>query len=127
MHASSTDDETYDAAVVVVAAGAWVEPLLGASTSRCRRLVVTQESAFSTSRRVDDAAVWPSFIHHDADRAIYGLETPGEGVKVAEHHTGPDDGPGHASASVDPERQRDGRRATSSEWFPGLDPTPSPR
>jgi sarcosine oxidase len=80
-----TDDETYDAARVVVAAGAWAGPLLGASVA-LPPLVVTQESAFHFASR--EPLPWPSFIHH-GDVDCYGLEAPGEGVKVAEHHTGP--------------------------------------
>jgi sarcosine oxidase len=85
-----TDDETYDARVAVVAAGAWLEPLLR-GLAALPPLVVTQESAFHFAPR-DEATDWPSFILHGAGpagAAVYGLETPGEGVKVAEHHTGP--------------------------------------
>jgi sarcosine oxidase len=85
-----TDDETYAAPVAVVATGAWAEALVGPFVT-LPPLVVTQESAFHFAPR-DPATPWPSFILHGDGRpgiAVYGLETPVEGVKVAEHHTGP--------------------------------------
>ena len=36
----------------------------------------------------DAVAPWPSFIHYREPFAAYGLETPGEGVKLGEHHAG---------------------------------------
>jgi sarcosine oxidase len=114
-----TDDQTYDAAVVVVAAGAWIAPLLGATVA-LPSLVVTQESAFHFAPR--EAMQWPSFIHHGAI-ARYGLETPGEGVKVAEHHSGAV----VTAATRDFVVAEDARaRVTDfvARWFPGLVPEP---
>jgi sarcosine oxidase len=114
-----TDDETYDAGVVVVAAGAWVEPLLGMHVA-LPPLVVTQESAFHFSPR--EPRPWPSFIHY-AGAARYGLETPGEGVKVAEHHTGPAVTADGRDFVVDPAaRERVIEHVT--QWLPGLVPEP---
>ncbi|MDQ3146499.1 MAG: FAD-dependent oxidoreductase, partial [Actinomycetota bacterium] len=89
-------------------------------------LEVTREQWFHFRPRRDDVDRWPSFVHHlrpDATPAfVYGLRTPDEGVKVAEHHTG---------AVVDPDRRRfevepEGAhrlRGYVEEWLPGLDPT----
>ncbi len=114
-----TDDETYDAAVVVVAAGGWIEPLLAAQVS-LPELVVTQESAFHFAPR--ESTTWPSFIHH-GPIAQYGLETPGEGVKVAEHHSGPRVRAATRDGVVDAVARR---RVTEfvESWLPGLVPEP---
>jgi sarcosine oxidase len=114
---SPVDDVTaLDADVVVVTAGAWVGKLLGLS-----RTTVTQEQAFHFAP-TSDAGEWPSFIHH-RDPFIYGLETPGEGVKVAEHHTGAVVDPDARDFDIDP----DGRarvRQYVRDWLPGLVPEP---
>jgi len=101
--------------VVVVTAGAWVNRLVDAGP-----VTVTQEQPFHFRPTV--AAGWPSFIHHRAP-FIYGLETPGEGVKVAEHHTGAVVDADTRSFEID----REGRARVVdyvSEWLPGLDPEP---
>jgi sarcosine oxidase len=114
-----TDDETYDAAVVVVAAGAWVGGLLDAHLA-LPRFVVTQESAFHFAPR--EPVPWPSFIHHGAVFQ-YGLETPGEGVKVAEHHTGSEVTAATRDFVVDAAARE--RVVTFVEqWLPGLAPAP---
>lgn len=114
-----TDDETFDAGVAVVAAGAWMEPLLSDHV-RLPALVVTQESAFHFAAR--ESLRWPSFIHHGAV-ARYGLETPGEGVKVAEHHTGPVVTGSTRDFVVDPDA-RDRVVGFVDRWLPGLAPEP---
>ena len=114
-----TDDEIYDAAVVVVAAGAWTADLLSPHLT-LPPLVVTQESAFHFAPR--DPQPWPSFIHYD-EIACYGLETPGEGVKVAEHHSGPVVTASGRDFVVDASARE--RVATFVEaWLPGLVPEP---
>ena len=71
--------------------------------------------------RDSDDTAWPSFIHHRAPWT-YGLLTPGVGVKVGLHHTGPRVEPDSA-ASLD-----DAMATAAADyvrrWFPGLDPTP---
>lgn len=115
----SIDD--LDADVVVVAAGAWLPKLL--PDVGLPALTVTREQVLHFRSRRDDV-VWPSFIHRRANGVgVYGLETPGEGVKVAEHHVG---------AEVDPDARGFGLEPTYvaavvayvEEWFPGLEPTP---
>jgi sarcosine oxidase len=114
-----TDAETYDAPVAVVAAGAWTSSLLEPHVA-LPPLVVTQESAFHFAPRELDP--WPSFIHH-GDVVCYGLEAPGEGVKVAEHHAGRVVTAGERDFVVDA-----GSRARVvdfvTRFLPGLDPVP---
>ena len=55
--------------------------------------------------------------------AVYGLETPGEGIKVAEHGAGVETDPDDRSFEIDQiGRQRMIRYVT--ERLPGLDPKP---
>ena len=105
--------------VAVVAAGAWVVDL-ARDTVPLPSLAVTQESAFHFAPRV--ASPWPSFIHH-GDGARYGLETPGEGVKVAEHHTGPRVTADTRDFVVDA-AARDRVVGFVESWMPGLEPVP---
>jgi sarcosine oxidase len=66
---------------------------------------------------------WPSFIHHRADPWRYGLVSPGAGVKVAEHMTGPVVDPDQPPAGLD-SAALDRVCRYVEEWLPGLDPHP---
>lgn len=105
--------------VAVVTVGAWTEKMLPGIG--LPRLEVTEETP-AHFLPVDGSA-WPSFNHYvDTDRypaTVYGMPTPGEGVKVGFHRVGdavdPDARPHrttHAEALADYVR----------EWMPGLDP-----
>ncbi|GAA0962350.1 FAD-dependent oxidoreductase [Frigoribacterium faeni] len=122
-----TADEEYVAPRVVVTAGAWTEGLVG-GLARLPRLVVTQEQP--AHFRVTDAdAVWPGFNHRpDPDAAaeawwygpVYGMLTPGEGVKAGWHGTGPVTDPD--ARTFEPEaRQFEALRRYAREWLPGVD------
>jgi sarcosine oxidase len=127
---TTADGQRARARRAVVAAGAWSAPLL-TGVVRLPRLRVTQEQPAHFAARAgtpgpDD---WPSFVHSIAPQApgfstfhggVYGLGTPGEGIKVGFHGVGP---------QVDPD-QRDYRprielAAALEEyvrtWLPGLD------
>jgi len=108
--------ETWTANVAVVTAGAWVTKLLRAEAPD---VTVTQEQVQHFAPVVEQE--WPSFIHH-RDPWIYGLYTPGEGVKVDEHHVGPVVDP-DARLPRSPELEHTVVRYVE-EWMPGLDPTP---
>ncbi|MDQ0644654.1 FAD-dependent oxidoreductase [Microbacterium murale] len=106
------------AETVVVTAGAWTGRLLGGI--RLPRLRVTEETPAHFTPLSDDA--WPSFNHYvDTDRfpaTVYGMPTPGEGVKVGFHGVGDE---------VDPDARphrtthADALAAYVREWMPGLD------
>jgi sarcosine oxidase len=116
-----TPVDMYEAPVVIVAAGAWVTSLL-ADLVNLPPLKVTQEQILHFPAR-DPFEFWPSFVHH-SDPVHYGLLTPGEGVKVAEHHTGTEfPHPDERDGVIDPLAAL---RVVDyvSRWFPGLDPDP---
>lgn len=119
-----TDAETVRADVAVVAAGAWTSTLLGGLGIPLPPLRVTEETPAHFAATI--AGPWPSFNHFVATGSqpanVYGMPTPGEGIKVGFHGIGDE---------VDPDRrphrpvlQRE-LRAYVREWFPGLDPDSS--
>ncbi len=91
-----TADGTFEAPVVVVAAGAWVAPLLG-DLVRLPPLEVTQTQAFNFKQARDaapaqDTAQWPTFIYHGFP-PVYGLLAGRDGevagaLKVGVHGQG---------------------------------------
>ena len=112
-------DSVVRADVAVMTVGAWSERML--PSIGLPRLTVTEESPAHFSPT--GPAQWPSFNHYtDPERypaTVYGMPTPGEGVKVGFHRVGdevdPDARPhrsAHADALTDYVR----------EWMPGLEP-----
>ena len=122
-----TADRSWQAPVVVVAAGAWLEPLLGGRVP-LPPLVVTQQEAFHFAPR-GPAGSWPAFIYH-GDVVIYGLpagrdgEVPGA-IKIGKHAPRPgtittgDDRDGIVSPAA-----RDEVRSFVRGTLPDLDPDP---
>lgn len=118
----TTDAELYRARRAVVTAGAWVSTLL-AGVVDLPPLTVTREQVFHFPSRIE-GAVWPSYIHHGGT-FVYGLQGPGnEGVKVAEHHTGPVTTADGRSFEID---EAGCQRVIGhvTRWMPGLDPAPT--
>ncbi|MGK5172205.1 FAD-dependent oxidoreductase [Geodermatophilus sp. CPCC 205761] len=111
------------ARAVVVAAGAWAADVLG-DLVRLPPLRVTQEQP-AHFRPLDPGLEWPAFTA-DPDPAegwpsgVYGLASPGEGVKVGFHGTGPECHPDARTFAAEP-----GQLARLQEyvrrWLPGLD------
>jgi sarcosine oxidase len=119
-----TADRSWRAPVVIVAAGAWLEPLLGGQLP-LPPLVVSQVQAFHFAPRY--AAPWPVFIYHD-EVTVYGLPAGRDGkvpgaVKIGEHGRGTvttgDGRDGIVSPAV-----RDRVRAFDGRRLGGLDPAP---
>ena len=111
----------------VVTVGAWTHKLLGMVPHP--RLVVTQEQPAHFAVR-DDALPWPSFNHaptpgdpaYDYWRSpIYGMLTPGEGVKAGWHGVGPVVDP-DARDFLPEARQLADLQRYAREWLPGVDP-----
>lgn len=123
------DDGTgVSADVVVVAAGAWVEPLLGAQLA-LPPLAVTQQQVFHFPRRDPSAPPWPSVIHvQGTGDEVYHLAGgrdggPGDDRKVAEHQHGRPVDADTRDGVVDP-AARERIVEYVRRWLPGLDPTP---
>jgi sarcosine oxidase len=115
-------DDVCRAKRVVVAAGAWSPGLLGGSID-VPKLRITQEQPAHFAPLIEGE--WPSFIHHrDASAAPfdfgYGLRTPGEGVKVGFHQSGPECDPDARDFRAEPSRQR-ALVDYVREWVPGVD------
>ncbi|MCJ1702761.1 FAD-dependent oxidoreductase [Rathayibacter sp. VKM Ac-2926] len=119
-----TDEGPLLADAVVVAGGSWTPGLVGGLVAAAGRslppLRITQEQPahFATDLPLD---AWPSFVHHRGDEpTIYGLATPGIGVKVGEHGTGRVVDPDHRDFRAEPERLA---RLVEyvADWLPGVD------
>ena len=122
-----TADRSWQASAVIVAAGPWLEPLLGGQVA-LPPLTVTQQSAFHFAPRVPaDPGPFPVFICHD-EVAVYGLlagrdgEVPGA-VKIAEHDQGTVTTADGRDGIVDP-AARERVSAFARARFGGLDQAP---
>ncbi|MBE4718445.1 FAD-dependent oxidoreductase [Pseudarthrobacter sp. AB1] len=123
--------EVVTAAQAVVTAGGWTEKLLsgaaGSGKLRIPRLTVTQEQP-AHFRVADQGALWPGFNHTPGPgpaykgwySPVYGMHTPGEGIKAGWHGVGP---------VVDPDRrsflpetvQLAALQDYARTWLPGVD------
>lgn len=123
-----TDAAAIRADVAVVTAGAWTAGLLagiraedGGPGIALPPLRVTEETPAHFSPVGDET--WPSFNHFVAPGSqpanVYGMPTPGEGVKVGFHGIGDEVDPDRRPHR--PVRQRE-LRDYVREWMPGLDP-----
>jgi sarcosine oxidase len=118
-----TADRSWHAPAVIVAAGAWLEPLLGAQVP-LPPLAVTQTQAFHFAPR--EPAPWPVFIRYD-EVVMYGLpagrdgEVPGA-IKLGEHSGTVTTADGR-DGIVNP-AARDRVSALVRQHLGGLDPEP---
>jgi sarcosine oxidase len=115
-------DEVLRASRVVVTAGAWTRRLLGGLVG-LPPLRVTQEQPAHFAARAEGE--WPSFIHYrEASRGPfhvgYGMRTPGEGIKVGFHQSGPECDPDARDFAPDADRHRSLVEYVR-EWIPGVD------
>lgn len=114
-----TDGATYRAGTVVVSAGAWVSRFVALP-----EVTVTRQQPVHFAIR--PGMSFPSYIHHVPDDTpgaalrfgAYGLESPGEGVKLGLEtsvHTDPDE-----VGVVDPAITAEAV-AYADQWLPGAD------
>jgi len=111
------------ARAAVVAAGAWTADVLGDAV-RLPPLRVTQEQP-AHFRPLSAELDWPAFTS-DPDPAegwpgaVYGLLSPGEGVKVGFHGTGAEVHPDRRDFAAEP-AQLSRLQEYVRRWLPGLD------
>jgi sarcosine oxidase len=121
-----TADRSWQASVVVVAAGAWVGPLLGEQVP-LPPLIVSQQQAFHFAPQ-GPAGPQPVFIYHGEVATFYGLpagrdgEVPGA-MKIGEHDRGAITTGDHRDGIVS-SVSRDKVRAFVRDTLEGLDPNP---
>lgn len=120
--------ETITARRVIVTVGAWTTKLL-TGILPIPRLVVTQEQP-AHFRVLDETLDWPGFNHSpDADdpeyafwpSPVYGMLTPGQGVKAGWHGVGTRTDPDARTFEPEP-LQLAALRRYANEWLPGVDP-----
>lgn len=116
------DGRTWDAGCVVVAAGPWLTGLLdGLVALPPMRITVQQPAHFA----VRDGYWFPSYIHHPLASAqlgygAYGLESPGEGVKLGLEDTIRAIDLNQRSFDLD-EQVNQAMREYAEQWLPGAD------
>lgn len=118
--------EALTARQAVVTAGAWTSKLLGGRVS-LPRLTVTQEQPAHFAI-IDEGALWPGFNHVPGPGAefadwyspVYGMQTPGEGIKAGWHGVGPVVDPDRRSFTPEPAQMAALQRYART-WLPGVD------
>ncbi|WP_439690030.1 FAD-dependent oxidoreductase [Curtobacterium sp. SP.BCp] len=120
---STSDGARIRSRSVIAATGSWaltlVGDLLARRGARLPAVRVTQEQPAHFPSHLPDEA-WPSFVHWADGDDVYGLLTPGEGVKVGFHGTGPVVDPDHRdSKPVPAEAER--LQAYVARYVPGVD------
>lgn len=112
--------------VVVVATNAWTTGLLGDHIA-LPTMRVTQEGPVHFPR-FDASLDWPSFNHVPGTgddfgywwSTVYGMLTPGEGIKAGWHRVGPEVDPDRRSFAAVAQQKADLQRY-AREWLPGVD------
>lgn len=123
-----TDNAHYGAEHVVVTAGAWTRAILPADIVT-PPLRVTQEQPAHFAVH-EDVASGPNFMHSPElglsrddywYSRVYGMFTPGEGLKVGWHGSGDETDPDRRTFAYEP-NQMDALRRYVREWLPAADP-----
>jgi sarcosine oxidase len=122
------DGSSLAASTVVVAAGAWVAPLL-ADVVELPALRVTQQQIFHFPRLDPSTPPWPSVIHESATSAVYHLAGGRDGGSLDDRKIGEHDGGVECTADSRSGVADAGSRSRVTSyverWLPGLSPTPS--
>ncbi|WP_243075482.1 FAD-dependent oxidoreductase [Microbacterium sp. SS28] len=118
---------------VVVTAGAWTVDVLASlgATFALPPLRVTQEQPafFAPLAGAEALEDWPGFNHSSSPddpatawfpSGVYGMGSPGEGVKAGWHGVGPETHPDRRTFVADPGLSARIRRY-AQEWLPGVD------
>lgn len=122
-----TDSGSYRARRVVAAVNAWASKLVGGLAPLPPLRVTQEQPAHFGAREPEDG--WPSFGHLFADGSaaagdffggIYGLATPGQGIKIGFHGVGPEVDPDHRDFAPEP-TQLAALREYARQWLPGVD------
>ena len=120
-----SDGSAVRTASVVAAVGSWAPALVGGLLAGrgagLPAIRVTQEQPAHFPSHLPDAA-WPSFVHWADGDDVYGLLTPGEGVKVGFHGTGPVVDPDHRDFTPVP-TEAERLQAYVARYVPGVDAT----
>lgn len=120
-----SDGSAVRTASVVAAVGSWAPTLVGellaGRGAGLPAIRVTQEQPAHFPSHLPDAA-WPSFVHWADGDDVYGLLTPGEGVKVGFHGTGPVVDPDHRDFTPVP-AEAERLQAYVARYVPGVDGT----
>ncbi|MFT4228800.1 MAG: FAD-dependent oxidoreductase [Microbacterium sp.] len=113
---------------VVVTAGAWTASLVGGRVPLPSLRVTQEQPAHFAAREAGEG--WPGFNHSPSSddpatswfpASVYGMHTPGAGVKAGWHAAGPVVDPDTRSFQPDPALTAQLRRY-AREWLPGADP-----
>jgi len=120
------DHRSFTARRAVVTVGAWTSKLL-AGVIETPPLVVTQEQPVHFAVR-DESLTWPGFNHapgaggdYDYWRSpVYGMFTPGEGIKAGWHGVGPVVDPDERDFLPEPAQLAD-LQQYARDWLPGVD------
>lgn len=115
---------SWEAECVVVAAGAWLPGLVGDLVALPELQITHQQPVHFAIR---PGYSFPSYIHHqDTGKALnfaaYGLESPGEGVKLGLEGTVRPVDLAHRSLEPDPAVTREAQEY-AERWLPGADPS----
>ncbi|GAA4778643.1 FAD-dependent oxidoreductase [Microbacterium gilvum] len=111
----------------IVAAGAWSSQLLDGVVTLPPLRVTEENPAHFALAAGDDGSGWPSFNHRAEPSGfewlgpIYGLVSPGEGLKVGWHAVGPEVTPATRTFEPVPHVVA-ALRQYVREWMPGADP-----
>ncbi|WP_291049428.1 FAD-dependent oxidoreductase [Herbiconiux sp.] len=124
------DREVIECRRLVVTLGAWTAKLLGGRIALPQLTVTQEQPAHFAEREPEAASPWPGFNHApDAAHSrygywrspVYGMQTPGQGIKAGWHGVGPVTDP-DARSFVSEAGQLEALRRYVREWLPGADP-----
>lgn len=113
-----TDSATFRARVAVVTAGAWARGLLAPAGIDLPVRPTRETVAYF---HVDEGLDLPTLVEW-SEPAAYALRSPGQGIKVGEHRTGPDADPDDVGPPDEASVAR--LRRWVGERFPAAEPEP---